>query len=176
MPQATQRGPEQRAGCRSATDVGIQQGGTPCVDTGGSAQRPRGLPGLWSERAAFMASPLGGVGKGGLQSGEASPPGTQPNRRTWNGQPAFASAKCPYVGADAILTQVKTGPYRLLTTPALATICIVDARFSGFPACQATLRWLQQADPKWCYWRTPSSRTRTDHRCRRCRGIEKIGL
>ena len=50
--------------------------------------------------------PLMSVGKGGLQGGDASPKGTKPIRRAWNGQPAFASAKCPYVGADAILTQV----------------------------------------------------------------------
>jgi hypothetical protein len=98
-------------GCLSL-DPGIQQGGTPCVNTGGYAQRPRGVPGLWSEpqvrcsavqwsaagpsaRAAFMASPLKSVGKGGLQGGEASPPRTKPIRRAWNGQPVFATAKCP---------------------------------------------------------------------------------
>ena len=146
-----------RAGTRcrmSLSDGGRYPAGgvAPCADPGGSAKRPRGLPGLWSEpdvrcsavkwsgtgpkaRAAFLASPWMSVGKGGLQGGNASPPRTKPVRRAWNGQPGFATAKCAWVGADAILTHVKTaGPYRLLTTPALATICRVEARFSGFPA------------------------------------------
>lgn len=48
-------------------------------------------------RAAFMASPWLSVGKGGLQGGEASPAGTKPIRRAWNGHSAFATAKCPWL-------------------------------------------------------------------------------
>ena len=44
-----------------------------------------------------MASPWLSVGKGGLQGGEASPAGTKPIRRAWNGHSAFATAKSPWL-------------------------------------------------------------------------------
>ena len=68
----------------------------PCADLGGSAQRPRGLPGLWSEpdvrciavkwsvtgpkaRAAFMASPLMSVARVACKVAMPVPQG--PSRR-----------------------------------------------------------------------------------------------